>query len=91
MATLASTQVTQNSTGLPIPIDGLHLEVWRVAGGGVGDTATIVPARGRFVVTAVGSQSGTTSISAPQTNVVFTLTASVATTTTFDVWLLVQP
>lgn len=87
MATLGSTQVTAGALGFPVPIGGLHLECWRVAGGSVADTATITPAHGRFLVTAVGGDASTT-ISNPQTNVVFTLTASAATDTTFDVWLL---
>jgi len=91
MATLASTQVEGGAVGLPIPIGGLHLEIWRIAGGTVGDTATIVPKRGRYVISGVAGQSAQTNLSTSgtDTNAVFTLTASVSTSVTFDAWLLI--
>lgn len=91
MATLASTQVvSHDAIGLPVPQSGLHIEVWRVAMGAVGDTAAIAPARGRFVVAAVGGPATSNPSSlGTSTNVTLTLTASAATTATFDALLWV--
>lgn len=93
MATLASTNVTASYFGAPVAIGPFNFEVYRVAGGTVGDTATIAPAKGRFVLTAGGNVPGSTTLSTAgtATNVVFTLIASAATDVTFDAWLLVQP
>lgn len=94
MATLGSTQVNGGVVGLPMPIGGLHLEIWRISGAGsgtVGDTATIVPKRGRYVVAGAAGHAAVTTIgtNGTDTNVVFTLTASMATNVTFDAWILV--
>ena len=93
MATLGSTNITAGVLGSPVPLGGLHLEVWRVPGGTVGDTATITPLHGGKVVAATCGHAATTSIGTggADTNVVFTLTASVATSVNFDVWLLCAP
>lgn len=92
MATLGSTLVTGDALGLPVPIGGVHIEIWRVAGGTVGDTATVTPNRGRFVVAAVGGPVASTTLSTlgVNTTVVFTLTASSATDVTFDTTLYIQ-
>lgn len=92
MATLGSTQVSANGVSLPIPLAGFHLEFWRMTYGTVGDTVTITPARGRFVVSAIGGPPASTTLSTlgTDTNVVFTLTASGATTVTSDAILLIQ-
>lgn len=91
MATLASTQViSHDALAQPVPQSGLHIEVWRVAMGAVGDTATIVPARGRFVVSAVGGPATSNPSSlGTSSNVTLTLTSSAATTATFDTQLWV--
>lgn len=93
MATRGATQVTAGVIGLPIPVGGYHLEVWRLQGGTVGDTATITPARGRYVLTGVGGDSSTTvGTNGTDTNIVFTYTSSQASTSvTMDVWILVAP
>lgn len=97
MATLGSTNVTRNVlAGNEQPIAygeaGLLLEVWRVSGAGsgtVGDTATIVPTFLTDVRTANVSGAATTTLSTnANTNVVVTLTASIATNVTFDVWII---
>lgn len=92
MATLGSTQVTASYFGAPIPFGGFHVELYRVAGGGVGDTATIAPSRGRFVAACLstGTASTTLSTAGTATNVVLTLLASAATDVTFDAMLIVQ-
>lgn len=92
MATLGSTQVSANSASLPIPLGPFHVEFWRATYGTVGDTITITPARGRYVVSAVSTIPASTTISTvgTDTNVVLTLTASGATTVTGDIMLLVQ-
>lgn len=94
MATLGSTQVEGTAVGFPVPLGGLHLEVWRISGAGsgtVGDTATITPKRGRYVISGVAGHAAQTTLSTSgtDTNVVFTLTASIATNVTFDAWILV--
>lgn len=91
MATLASTQVTSvDALAQPQPLGGLSLQMWKVAMGAVGDTATITPSRGRFVVAAIGGPAtSNTSANGTSTNVTLTLTSSAATNTTFDVALYV--
>lgn len=91
MATRGATQVTAGVIGLPIPIGGYHLEVWRLQGGTAGDTAAVTPARGRYVITAVAADSATTiGTNGTDTNVTFTYTNSQASTSvTFDAWLLI--
>lgn len=93
MATLASTQVTAGFLGSPIAVGGLNIELYRVAGGAVGDTATIAPSRGRYVLgcLSTGTASTTLSTAGTATNVVLTLLASAATDVTFDALLFVQP
>lgn len=93
MATLASTQVTASSFAGPLPFGGLNVELYRVAGGAVGDTATIAPSRGRYVLgcLSTGTASTTLSTAGTATNVVLTLLASAATDVTFDALLFVQP
>lgn len=93
MATLGATMVTAGVMDQPIPGGEFHLEVWRVAGGAIGDTATITPKRGRFVGAAIASQSCQTSLSTlgTDTAVTLTLTASVAATATFDALLFCIP
>lgn len=92
MATLGSTQISANSANLPLPMGPFLVEFWRVTYGTVGDTATIAPARGRFVVSAIGGPPASTTLSTlgTDTNVVFTMTASGATTVTADVMLILQ-
>lgn len=92
MATLGSTLVTASYFGSPVPFGGMHIEPYRVAGGAVGDTATIAPNRGRFVLAALtsGAASTTLSTAGTATNVVLTLLASAATDVTFDAVLFVQ-
>lgn len=93
MATLGSTQVTAGFFGAPIPVGGVQIELYRVAGGAVGDTATIVPSRGRYVVGCLSTGTASTSLSTAgtSTNVVLTLLASAATDVTFDALLFIQP
>ena len=94
MATLGSTNVTRNVSALteqPLAYGeaGLLMEVWRVPGGTVGDTATIVPTFISDVRTVMAQQSSTNGLSTnANTNVVVTLTASAATNVNFDVWLI---
>ena len=91
MATRGATFVSAGVLGLPIPIGGFHLEVWRLQGGTAADTAAVTPNRGRYVVTAVAADA-TTSLSTvgTDTNVTFTYTNSQASTSvTFDAWILV--
>lgn len=92
MATLASTQISANSANLPIPQGPFHLEFWRIALGAVADTATVAPARGRYVIAAICGAAASTTLGTlgTDTNVVFTLLASGATNVTADVYLLVQ-
>ncbi len=91
MATLGSTQVTGNGVGLPIPFGGCHVEFWRATHGTVGDTIAITPARGGFVITAIGGPPASTTLGSAgtNTNVTFTLTASGATDVTSDIMLVV--
>jgi hypothetical protein len=92
MAALTATFVEGGVLQQPVPIGGLHLEVWRIQGGAVGDTATITPRRGRYVVSALSGHATTTSLSTAgtDTSVTFTLTASASPSVTFDAWLLVS-
>lgn len=91
MATRASTFVSAGSLGLPVPTGGLHLEIWRCQGGTAGDTTTIAPTRGRFVVAAVSGLADTSlSTLGTGTNVVLThVIAATSTNATFDTYLLV--
>lgn len=93
MATLGSTNVTASFANAPLALGPFTFEIYRVTGGTVGDTATIAPSRGRYVVAAAGGPIASTTLSTAgtATNVVFTLTASAATTVTFDAWLLIAP
>lgn len=88
MATLAVTQVDFNF-GL-LSNSGFPIEVWRIAAGAVGDTATITPARFNNVKAVIGGPATnnlpTTGTGA--TNVTLTLRASAATTEEIDVWLI---
>lgn len=92
MATLGSTLVSANSANLPIPLGPFHVEFWRATHGTVGDTIAITPARGRFVVSAIGGPPASTTLSTlgTNTNVTFTLTASGSTEVTSDIMLLIQ-
>lgn len=93
MATRASTFVTAWGLGTPVPSDGfLHLEFYRCQSGTNGDTTTITPARGRFVVAALGGALAATSLGTAgvDTQVVFTHGQSaVSTSVTFDAILYV--
>jgi len=94
MATLGSTNVTRNVSALleqPLAYGeaGLLMEVWRVPGGTVGDTCTIVPTFLSDIRTCQAQQSSTNGLTTnANTNVVITLTASAATNVNFDVWLI---
>lgn len=92
MATLASSQVTGVYLDQPIPMPGFHIEVWRVASGGAnGDTATIAPKRGRFVVSAIGGPaSNNLSSNGANANVTLTISTGTNTVGSFDVQLLIQ-
>jgi len=78
MATLAATQVVASGLGLPIPVDGCHLEIWRVTGATVGDTTTIAPARGRFPIAVPGFASNLTTTPGTNVTVVVGLTGATA-------------
>lgn len=93
MATLSNTQVVSRHLLTPSPMaNGLQLEVWQVAGGGVGDTSVIVPKFGKFVVSVVCPQAThNASTLGTSTNVTLTLTASAATNVVFDTWVLTAP
>ena len=84
MATRAYTHVTAQALGTPIPVGPLSIQFYRVQGGTVGDTITIPAsdAGGRFIAGAQHSGGADTSLStnANDTQVVFTLTASSAST-----------
>jgi hypothetical protein len=93
MATLASTFVSAFAEGQPVPIGPLHMEVWRLQVGTIGDTNTVTPKRGRFIPSAVSGFPGATSLSTlgTDTQVVFTQGSSVASTSvTYDAVLYVQ-
>lgn len=92
MATRASTFVSAHGLSTPVPLGGLHLELYRVQGGTVGDTIAITPQRGRFVVAAIGGGSASTSLgtAGTNTNVTFTVDQSAASTSvTYDAILWV--
>ena len=92
MATLGSTNVTASFANAPLTLGPFTFEIYRVTGGTVGDTATIAPSRGRYVIAAGGPIASTTlSTAGTATNVVFTLSASAASTVTFDAWMLIAP
>lgn len=82
MATRAFTQVTAVGVGTPIACGPLHIEIYRVQGGTVGDTITIPPARGRFVIAAIhgGGADTTLGTLGTDTQVVFTISSSAAST-----------
>lgn len=94
MATRASTLVTASGLSLPYPTGGaLHIEIYRCQGGTAGDTTTITPARGRFIVAAVGGPLSSTTIgtTGTDTQVVFTHEQSAASTSVnFDAVLWIQ-
>jgi len=87
MATLAATQVTGDNLGIPVPLGALHLEIWRVTGATVGDTTTIAPARGRFVMAVPGFASNLTTT--PGTNV--TVVVGLTGATAVDIPILILP
>jgi len=97
MATLGSTNITRNVSGLAEqPFGqgeaGLLIEVWRVSGAGATtnpDTVAITP----FFITDIrmvqAQQSSTNNLTTnANTNVTLTLTATMATNVNFDVWLI---
>lgn len=86
MATLAATQVAGDGVGLPMPFGALHVEVWRVTSATVGDTTTITPARGRFVLAVPGFASNLTTTPGTSVTVVVGLTGSTAVD--IPVWIL---
>jgi|SoiMethySBSTD1v2_1073268.scaffolds.fasta_scaffold132834_4 hypothetical protein len=93
MATRAFTKVSINGINNPIPLGPLSIQIYRCQGGTVGDTVTITAADagGKLVAAAVSGNFGSTTLSTSgDTQVVFTLTASTASTSvTFDAILLV--
>lgn len=95
MATRAFTHVSINGVNNPIPVGPLNIQFYRCQGGTLGDTITIPAsdAGGRLVVAAVSGNFGSTTLSTSgDTQVVFTLTASTASTSvTFDAILYVLP
>lgn len=79
MATLAGTLVSDKySPSMEVPF---FVEYWQIASGGAaGDTCTITPNRGRFVVEATGgAASSDVSTAGTSTNVTFTLIGGTAT------------
>lgn len=84
MATRAYTQVTAFGLSNPNPVAGpLQIRFFRVQGGTVGDTVTIPASEcgGRLIVGAQHSGGADTTLSTSgDTQVVFTLTASSAST-----------
>jgi hypothetical protein len=88
MATRASTFVTAWGLGTPVPMGGsLHLEFYRIQGGTVGDTVTVTPQRGRYVVAAIGGALGETTVgtAGTDTQVVWTVVQSATSTSvTYD-------
>lgn len=95
MATRAYTKVSIDGINNPIPLGPLTVAFYRCQGGTVGDTITIPAsdAGGRTVAAAVSGNFGSTTLSTTgATQVVFTLTASTASTSvTFDAVLFVVP
>lgn len=94
MATRAYTHVTAQALGTPIPLGPLSIQIYRVQGGNAADTITIPAsdAGGRFVVAAVisGAADTTLSTNGNDTQVVFTLSQSSASTSvTMDAILYV--
>ena len=92
MATRASTFVSAWGLGTPVPEGGLHIEYYRCQGGTAGDTNTITPARGRFVVAAIGGPLASTSIGTlgTDTQIVFTQEYNSATTSVnYDAVLII--
>ena len=97
MATLASTNITtavtyNSEAPLAYGASGLQVEVFRAAGGAVADTVAITPRYSADIRSVLTEHPTTNNLSstAANTNVTLTLTASAATSTTFDVWLLVK-
>lgn len=94
MATLANTNVTRSlSANNEIPVafgqGGLLIEHFRCAGGAVGDTVVLRPEVITSIKGVYAQQSSTSNAStAGTTNVTLTLTASAATTVTFDAWVV---
>lgn len=91
MATRASTFVSASGLNVPVPLGGLHLEIFRCQGGTAGDTTTITPTRGRYIVAAVSGLADTSiSTTGTGTNVVLThVIAATSTNATFDALLWV--
>lgn len=94
MATLASTNV---SSSLPVngeePLAfggaGMLIEVFRCAGGAVGDTVALTPKYIKKIKTVISNQSASSNASTSgTTNVTLTLTASAATSVTFDAFVI---
>jgi hypothetical protein len=97
MATRAFTKVSVSGPNTPIPVGPLILAIYRIQGGTIGDTITIpaTDAGGRLVMAAIpGWGSGMAEVDLDvngETQVVFTLTASNASTSvTTDAILLVK-
>lgn len=93
MATRASTFVEAWGLGSPVPSGGgLHIEIYRVQGGTVGDTVVITPERGRFVVAAIGGALGETTLGTAGTDTQVTWTvvqSATSTSVTYDAILYV--
>lgn len=81
MATRASTFVSAHSLS-GAPVGGLHIEVYRIQGGTVGDTVTVTPQRGRFVVAAIGGALGETTLGTTGTDTAVTWTVVQSATST---------
>lgn len=88
MATRASTFVSAHGLGVPVPSGGaLHLEIYRIQGGTVGDTVVVTPQRGRFVVAAIGGALGETTLGTLGTDTAVTWTvvqSATSTSVTYD-------
>lgn len=93
MATLGATRLTAAYFDAPNPTaGGLTEEVWQVASGGsAGDTIAIAPARGRYVLAAVGGPtSNNISTAGTSTNVTLTISTGTSTVGAFQVRLLIM-
>ncbi len=90
---MASTNISSDNFAKPFPLaGGFLLEVWQAAGGAVDDTVAITPKFGRYVVAAMSGHSCSNNVgtNGTSTNVTLTLTASAATSVTFQVWLITK-
>ncbi len=92
MAILTAVRVSSAYLDQPLPEPGFHIEVWRVPAGGLnGDTATISPARGRFIVSVKGGPaSHNLSAAGTNSNVTLTVVAGAGAIGAFDVELMIQ-